>query len=325
MPETQVLFLHHLDDHNQRVVESNFESFARHGNDILGIRDEDVRGLPNSCPVSINGKIPRGSRRWATDVVLLNYVLDNRDRMTHNYYMFCEYDCYCECNIDSYCEPYREFDVCSPYLVTKKNEGGWGWFNSLNIKCEPIGLRPSTFVLFSKEALIAIAEKYVDLWGLMCDSNSEARLGSVASLIGLKIGQFKDLHFRASWGPARFQRNMTLYHPVKHLVSDKTFLPPMETLNFAGAWEFGRYGEPKMGTLVLQADGTISGYDNYNEAYWHESGDTISIYSGRGGLTSRFKNVVVDGGVCIGDYYHGDIHEEKMHTERCHWIRRIKL
>jgi hypothetical protein len=325
MPETQVLFLHHIDGRNDEVVSANLDSFRKCGNEVQPIHDADVRGLPNSIPVRVDGKIPRGSRWAGTDSVFLNYVLDNRDRLRHERYILCEYDCHCECNVNLYCEPYRHLDVCAPFVVTKKNDPGWGWFQSLNLDCELVGFRPAVFLLFSREAILSVAEKYVEVWNRISGSNCEARLGSVASLLGLKIGQFKDLHFRASWGPTRFQRNMSLYHPVKIPVSENTFLPHSETTNFAGVWEFGRSGSPRMGILVFQTDGTILNHYNYNESYWHESGDTISIYSGRGGLTSRFKNVVGDGRVCVGDYYHGDIHEEKMHTEGHHWIRRIKL
>lgn len=325
MPETQVLFLHHLDGRNDAVVEANYNSFLNCGNDILGIRDEDVRGLPGSFPVTVSGRIPRGSRRWATDTVLLNYVLEQKDSLKHKRYMFCEYDCLCECNLDIYCEEYGEFDICAPYLVTKKSEAGWGWFHSIDLPCEPLGLRPSTFILFSKDALVATAEKYESIWDRIKDSNSEARLGSVANLLGLKVGQFRDLVFNVSWGPTKFDRNGKLYHPVKDIVSGATFIPLHKTSELSGVWEFGRTNGPRLGVLILQTDGTIANYDNYNEVYWREEGDTLSLYSGRGGLTSRFHDVKSDGDICVGDHYDGNLAGEKVILEGHHWVRRVQI
>lgn len=317
--------MHHLDGRNDEVVSSNLDSFRKCGNDVLPIHDADGRGLTDSVPVRIDGKIPRGSRWASTDSVFLNYILENKDHLRHDRYMLCEYDCRCECNLDAYCEPYKHLDVCAPFVVTKNNDPGWGWFKTIEFDCEPVGFRPAVFLLFSRDAIVSVAEKYPEVWSRISKSNCEARMGSVASLLGLKIGQFRDLYYRASWGPARFHRNMSLYHPVKQPVSESTFLPWMETSKFAGVWEFGRAGRPRMGTLILQTDGTISNYDNYNEVYWHESGTTLSIYSGRGGLTSRFENVKSDGSVCHGDHYHGDINEDRLYLKGYHWIRRVKV
>ena len=324
MSETQVLFLHHLDGQNDEVVKSNLESFRRCGNEVQPIHDADGRGLPDSVPVRVDGRIPRGSRWAGTDSVFLNYVLDNPDRLRHDRYMLCEYDCRCECNVDLYCEPYLESDVVAPHVATRENDPGWGWFDSIFLDCPLVGFRPAVFLLFSKDAVVSVAEKYTEVWDRIYGSNCEARLGSVSSLLGLKIGQFKDLYYSASWGPSRFHRNMGLYHPVKRPVSDATFLPAHKISKFSGIWEFGRVGHHKMGTVVLQTDGTIANYENYNEVYWREEGDTISIYSGRGGLTSRFYDVKSDGSLCRGDYFHGDIHEDKLHTEGYHWIRKVK-
>lgn len=321
MSETQVLFLHHLDGRNDETARTNLESFIRRGNDALPIYDADSRGIPGSTPVRVDGKIPRGSRWTGTDSVFLNYILDNREKLRHDRYMLCEYDCYCECNLDLYCRPYLHLDICAPFIVTKDNEPGWGWFNSVRLDCNKVGLRPAVFLLFSKEAIISTAEKYLEVWDKISGSNCEARLGTVASLLNLKIGQFRNLYYSASWGPSKFHRNMGLYHPVKQPVSDATFLPHHKTSKLSGVWEFGRAGLPKMGTLTLQTDGTISGYDNYNEVYWREDGDTVSFYSGRGGLTSRFHNVANDGSICHGDHFHGDINEERLHTKGHHWIR----
>jgi hypothetical protein len=324
MADTQVLFLHHIDRNNRQVVESNFNSFLRCGNDILGIRDEDVEGLPGSYPVTLNGKIPRGSRRWDTDTVLLNYILEEKDRLKHKFYMFCEYDCYCECNLDIYCEPYRKFDVCSPFLVTNKNEGGWGWFENIKLPCEPIGLRPSVFVLFSRDAIVSIAEKYIEVWKDTQKSNSEARLGSVASLLGMKVGQFGDLVFNVSWGKTKFKRSNKLYHPVKTPFDHSQVIPDPESNEFAGVWEFGRKGQEKMAVLILQTDGTIANYDQYNEIYWSSSGKEVVFYSGRGAITSKFQDVNSDGSKCHGDYYDGNIDGEKVEIEGHHWIRRVR-
>lgn len=324
MSEIQVLFLHHLNSNNKEVVESNFNSFTRCGNEIIGIRNEDQEGLPGSIPVSLKGKIPRGSSRWSSpDTVFVNYILENKSSLKHRFYMICEYDCYCECNLDIFCEPYMHFDLCAPYVVTVKNEAGWGWFKTIKLPCDPIGLRPSTFILFSKEALVSIAEKYIEIWDHTKDSNGEARLGSVASLLGMRIGQFKNLVFNVSWGRTKFKRNSTLYHPVKTKFDSSQSIPEPHSEEYAGAWEFGRKDKEKMGTLILQTDGTIANYKNYNEVYWSSNDQNINFYSGRGGLTNRFSDVSSDGRKCKGDYCDGQIDGGKILIAGCHWIRRI--
>lgn len=323
MSSIQVLFLHHLDGKNDRVAESNIESFRRFGNDVVGICDEDSRGLPGSVKVPLNGRLPRGPRWASADTVYLNYLLDNRESLTHSHYMFCEYDCLCECNLDIQMDRYLSSDVCAPHVVTQGREPEWGWFKSMNIDCPLIGLRPAVFLLFSKESILRIADTYTEIWPLIKDSNCEARLGSVAALLGMNICQFVDVNFNASWGPARFMRNSGLYHPVKEPIKERTFLPRSKNCKFAGVWEFGRVGREKMNTLILQTDGTIQNNPDYNESYWFEEGDDISFYSGRGGLTSKFSGVKKDGSECVGDYYDGNISGESLLSASHHWIRRV--
>lgn len=323
MSSIQVLFLHHLDHTNVEVVKSNFNSFLKSGNDIVAIRDEDQDGLPGSYPVSINGLIPRGSRRWATDTVLLNYILENKHNLKHNFYMFCEYDCYCECNIETYYESYLNFDICAPHIITQKDEKDWGWFKEINLPCSLIGLRPSVFIVFSKKAILEIAAQYCILWDKIKNSNSEARLGSVASLLGIQIGRFKDLNFNVSWGKTKFKRNNKLYHPVKNKFSSSQIIPEPQTSNFAGIWDMGRINENKFATLILQTDGTIENYKNYNEVYWSSMNNELILYSGRGAVTSKFKNVYTDGEKYYGDYYDGNIDGEKILVPNLHWIKKI--
>lgn len=323
MPSVQVLFLHHLDGKNDRVAESNLESFRRFRNDVVCICDEDSRGLPDSVKVPLNGRLPRGSRWASPDTVYLNYILENRDNLTHSHYMFCEYDCLCECNLEIQMDRYLSLDIYAPHVVTQDKEPDWGWFKSINMDCPLVGLRPAVFLLFPKDAILRIADKYIETWPLIKDSNCEARLGSVASLLGINIRQFVDVNFNASWGPSRFMRNSGLYHPVKKPVEEGTFLPRSKTCGFAGVWEFGRVGHKKMNTLILQTDGTIQNDPNYNESYWFEKGDEILFYSGRGGLTSRFQGVKKDGSECIGDHYDGNISGESLLSASCHWIRKV--
>ena len=320
MADIQVIFLHH--DNGPAAV-SNFNSFLKCGNEIVGIRDEDMKGLPGSIPVTTRGRIPRGPRWASTDSIFLNYILGEKDRLRHSFYMLCEYDCYCECNIDTYCEPYTIFDVCAPHLVTKQNERDWVWFNNIKLPCDPVGLRPAVFLMFSKDAIVAVAEKYREVWGDMKNSNCEARLGSVASLMGMSIGQFKDLSFNVSWGKTKFKRSNKLYHPVKKPFSHDQIIPEPESLEFVGAWEFGRTGQEKMSTLILQTDGTIANSEQYNEKYWSNKGREVTFYSGRGAITSKFKEVCMDGARCHGDYYDGNIDGENISIGRYHWIRRV--
>jgi len=324
MADTQILFLHHLDRNNKHVVNSNFNSFVKCGNDILGIRDEDTQGLHGSCPVTTKGKIPRGPSRWkSTDTVFINYILESKDMLKHKFYMLCEYDCYCECNVDTYCDPYMKFDVCAPHVVTQKKEKDWGWFKGINLSCDLVGLRPSVFLLFSKDAIVAIAEKYVEIWGDIQNSNCEARLGSVASLLGMSIVQFKELSFNVSWGKTKFKRNNKLYHPVKSQFDQSQIIPEPDSNDFSGVWDFGRKNSEKIATLILQTDGTIANYDQYNETYWSSSEGEVVFYSGRGAITSRFHDANSDGRKCRGDYYDGEIDGEKVSIADYHWIRKV--
>lgn len=324
MAETLVLFLHHLNENNRSLTESNFSSFSRCGNEILGLHDSDSEGLPGSVAVSVNSKIPRGNRWTSPDSVFLNYILENKDNLSHKRYMLCEYDCYCECNIDVYCQEYLQFDVCSPHVVTKENDPGWGWFKNIFLDCDPVGFRPATFLLFSKESIVSVAEKYLEVWEAIKNSNCEARLGSISSLLGLKIGSFSGLEYNVSWGPTKFRRNMKLYHPVKTDFST-LLVPKPKTSEYSGAWTFGRLKDQKISTIILERDGTIANYDNYNEVYWSEEDGKITFYSGRGGITSVFLDVNKDGSVCVGDHYDGNISGEAVLIKDYHWISKVQL
>jgi hypothetical protein len=163
----------------------------------------------------------------------------------------------------------------------------------------------------------------MEVWSDMQNSNSEARLGSVASLLGMRVGQFKELGFNVSWGRTKFKRNNKLYHPVKEPISQSQFIPDPENQEFAGIWEFGRKNQEKMATLILQTDGTIANYEQYNEVYWSSSGKEVAFYSGRGGVTSKFRDVNLDGSRCSGDYYDGNIDGERISLKDHHWIRRV--
>lgn len=307
----QVLFLHNLTPQNEFATYQNFESFKKHGNDILGICDEDQRGLDNSFYVPLNSYIPRGSRRWNTERIILNYALINRDKLYHSHYMFCEYDCYTECNINKLCEPYKNYDIVAPNIITYEKDPNWQWFQDLqNIKDKNLltGFRPSVFILFKREALIKLAIEYQRSFDIIKNLNSEACLGFLSNKIGLNITEFKDLKINIDWVEINFIKNGKVYHPVKKNINEYKFLNFSKInsdFDQTGKWEFGRNkNQQLLGIVILNNDNSITEYDNFNEKFWEYKNNELLFYNGFGELTTKFKKI--QDNIYIGDYYYKD-------------------
>ena len=313
----QVLFLHNLTPQNEAVTIQNFNSFQYHGTNILGICDEDQRGLNNSFYVPLKSYIPRGSRRWNPERVILNYVLINRDKLFHSHYMFCEYDCYTECNINELCEPYKNYDVVAPNIITYEKDPNWQWFKDLqNIEDKNllIGFRPSVFILFKKEALIKLAIEYQQSLDLIKNLNSEVCLGFLSKKTELDIKEFENLKINIDWHEINFLKNNKVYHPIKKPIDQIKFINFEKTQwhsNKIGKWVFGRIKEKQvLGIICLNDDNSVTGYENFNEKFWEEKNDELLIYNGFGKLTTQFKKV--QDNIYFGDYYHNKI-EENYH------------
>lgn len=315
----QVLFLHNIDNYNEKVTLQNYNSFKEKNIDIQPIHDKDLKGLPDSFGVPLKSHIPRGSRRWSTETVLLNYILINKENLNHDYYMFCEWDCYCNCDLNKFIEPYINYDVVVPYIVNIKHEPGWMWFRDLSfikkqgLSNKKIGFRPSVFILFKKESIILLAEAYKKLWNLFKNLNSESRLGTICNLLNFKIGEYKNLGNSVAWFESVFRKESEIMHPVKMIISDDLYLkePPVDS-EFNGEWNFGSLKTSNKisevyGKIVLKPNGTIGGsYDNFNEKYWNIIDNNLLFYNGKGGITTIY-NKKIKNGIFVGDYYDGEI------------------
>jgi hypothetical protein len=324
----QVLFLHNLTPENEAVTIQNFESFKKNNTDILGICDSDQKGLEHSFFVPIDSYIPRGSRRWSPETVILNYILINKAKLTHSHYMFCEYDCYTECNINNFCKSYKDYDVVAPNIVTYNNEKNWQWFRDIKFdidKNKLIGFRPSVFILFKKEALIKLALAYQKYWKHIENLNSEVRLGFLSKNMGLSIAEFKDVKTNVNWFETKFIQNNKIYHPVKRNFEDyeKIHFKKIYDKSKVGEWFFGRLGEPNfLGTVSLNSDNSITGYDNFNEKFWEENNDEILFFNQIGGLTTKFRKF--KNNIYHGDFYNGQLfNKSKINKESAHIL--IKL
>ena len=306
----QVLFLHNLTPQNTDTTIQNFNSFKSVNTDIIGVCDEDQKGLEGSFYVPLNSYIPRGSRRWSPETVILNYALINKDKLNHSHYMFCEYDCYTDCNINELCDPYKNYDIVAPRIIHYHNEQNWQWFQPIKKKIninKLIGFRPSVFILFKKEALIKLALAYQKLWKIISNLNSEVRLGFLSKHLKFEIGEFKDLKINIEWFEIKFIKNNKIYHPVKKIIDQDLFINYQsadQNPHLIGDWHFGRLGERNfLGTVSLNADNTITNYDNFNEKFWEGRGDDLLFYNGSGGLTTHFRKVKDN--IYHGDYYNG--------------------
>lgn len=334
----QVLFLHNIDNVNEEVTIQNYNSFKEKNVDIQPIHDEDLKGLPDSFPVPIDSYIPRGSRRWSTETVLLNYILQNKDNLKHDFYMFCEWDCYCNCDLNKFIIPYTNYDVVAPYIVNVKHEPGWMWFRDLsflkkeNLSNKKIGFRPSVFILFKKESLILLAEAYKKLWNLFNNLNSESRLGTICNLLNFRIGEYKNLGNSVAWFESVFRKESEIIHPVKIKISNELYLEePPPSNSFSGEWHFGSlqssgkiskvYGE-----ITLNSNGTISGiYDNFNEKYWNVINKKLVIYNGKGGITTIY-NKEIKNGIYVGDYHDGEIlNRNRIIRKNAHFLLKKEL
>lgn len=325
----QVLFLHNLNDANKEITLQNYNSFRNNNIDIQPIHDEDLEGLTDSFPVPLKSHIPRGSRRWSTETVLFNYILLNQDNLIHDYYMFCEWDCYCNCDLNKFIQPYYDYDVCAPHIVFFEKEPNWQWFDgfpcNIKNKKKKIGFRPSVFILFKKESIIYLAKAYKKLWNFFNKINSESRIATISNLLDFKIGEYKNISNNVEWFECIFKKDSEIIHPVKHLISDKYFIPlPYENTLFSGKWNFSRLNETsRIGNLVLNKDGTISGYDNFNEKFWSESDDTLTFYNWSGGITTIFLKDKSNPNALVGNFYNGAIFNElKLINKNYHIIFR---
>lgn len=319
----QVLFLHHnVTSKNKDVMMQNFNSFKKNNTDIVGIYDSDLKGLENAIPIPLNSSIPRGDRRWSPENVILNYALINYKNLNHSHYMFCEYDCYTECNINELCEPYKDYDIVVPSIVTYEKEPDWQWFENLKSiedKNLLIGFRPSVFILFKKEALIKLAVEYQQNWESVKNLNSESRLGFLSKKLGFNISQFKDLEVNVSWFEINFLKNNKIYHPVKKQINEYQFIEFIKinpNSNKIGKWYFGRTEENiPLGIVCLNDNNYITEYINFNERFWEENGnDELLFYNGYGELTTKFKKS--ENNLYLGDYYYKNQIEKNKHFLR---------
>lgn len=327
------LFLHNLTSENSEVVIQNFNSFKKHGNLIIPIKDEDSEGLKDSIAIPVNSFIPRKPKthRWPSpDVVYINYILHNKDNLTSKYYMLSEYDCYCESNLDLLFNEYRGNDVVVPRFFNFEENPNWQWFQPVKNKIEKkflTGFIPGTFILFSREAIIRVAEKYKELWFLLEDTNVEARLGIVSRILNLKIKVYESFNSNIDWFPIHFRKNRSIYHPVKNIVNNSLFMksPEIDTKNY-GFWEFGRFDHDhnteKICNLYLQKDGIINHKFHSNETYWGEEGNNIFFYNSRGNITTIFNSQNND--LYIGDYYDGE-YNPQLKKEKYHWIKKYSV
>lgn len=318
----QVLFLHDLNESNEKIVKQNFSSFKDRKVDIQAIHDEDLLGLEGSFPVPLNSFIPRGSRRWSTETVLLNYILINEHKLQHDYYMFCEYDCYCNCDLNKFIKPYHKYDVTAPFIVNFENEPNWMWFYNLShIKQEDlinkkIGFRPSVFLLFKRESLIYLAQAYKKLWPFFQNVNSESRLGTLCNFLNFSIGEYKNLGNSVAWFESIFRKDSNILHPVKRLMTNEYFMdyPSSNNVFNNTTWYFARIeknNDHKVKTLLaklkLNKNGNINGYENFNEKFWNIQNNNLIFLNGKGGVTTIFKKL--NDNIFIGDYYNGEIFE----------------
>lgn len=326
----QVLFLHNLTSENTDVTMQNFNSFKKVNTDIIGICDEDQKGIEGSFYVPLNSYIPRGSRRWSPETVILNYALINKDKLDHSHYMFCEYDCYTDCNINELCEPYKEYDVVAPEILNYKDHPNWQWFQEIKNKVNTdnlIGFCPSVFILLKRESLIKLALAYQKIWAQVENLNSEVRLGFISKLLKLNIAEFKDLKINISWFPIRFIKNNKIYHPVKKILNQDLFmsyLPIDKNSDKVGKWYFGRLGDLHfLGQVYLNTDNSITLYENFNEKFWENKDDDLFFYNGAGGLTTHFKKFKDD--IYYGDYYNGKSGEaSQVVKEKAHILVKAK-
>lgn len=333
----QVLFLHNINAQNKEVTIQNYNSFKNYNVDIQPIHDQDLESLSDSFPVPLKSFIPRGSRRWSTETVLLNYILINKNNLQHDYYMFCEYDCYCNCDLNEFIKPYYDYDVTAPFIVKSDEEPKWMWFDGLSyfkkqeFKSKKIGFRPSVFLLFKKESLILLAEAYKKLWQFFKDLNSESRLGTICNLLNFNITEYNNLGNSVAWFESVFMKNSQIIHPVKFIINNNLFIeePPNDSL-FNGRWYFGSLKDSGQiskiyGDVTLNPDGTITGYNNFNEKFWNIKNNNLIIYNGKGGITTIFKNKIEDK-ILIGDLYNGEIlHSSRFKKKNLHFLVRYDM
>jgi hypothetical protein len=287
------LFLHHK---NNEVTRHNIDSFKKHGNTIITLRDAHAEHIEGDWIVPDKTPIPRGDLYWENDTTYLNYILMNRDSLTATHYMFCEWDCHVRCNLEKLLDKYKNNNVTVPHIITPEsaNKSMFRfWFDTPNPK-DLAAFQPSTFMLFKKEAIIKIAELVEKNWTSM-RTNTEARIGTASNMCGYFAEVFDyNIAGNIRYFSPKFIGDGLIYHPVKRLLTDEYFDTSKKiTSQYAGMWEFGRISDNKTlaHTFILDSTGRIGGsYRHYNETFWkeNENGDLI-IMNGDRDVTSVFK------------------------------------
>jgi hypothetical protein len=295
----RVIFLHH--DTSPETIR-NYQSFVDFGNKITAIHDSDSPGIEGSVSVPVTGThIPRGRKRWDSDTPILNYFIMNYDKLKETHYLFCEWDCHCRCNLEELLNNYQENDVTVPHTVTEQKEPGW-FFSKFDKSIPRLGFRPSTFLLYKKEALKEACEKIAGMWDLFSVSNSEARLGCVSKLLNQKIAVFDlPISSHINYFPLKFNNPKLLYHPVKSVMTDAYFVGSKQPSAYVGTWEFGNL-RGTIGTVKLLDNGHIDNYNHYNETFWRETPEGgLEFLNGDMIVTTRFGKELF-GQKLIGDF-----------------------
>lgn len=313
----RVLYLHHKNDN---ITKQNYESFVINGNKITAIRDADATGLDGSIPIPVtNMPIPRGNRYWDSDTPSLNYFLMNHENIKETHILLCEWDCHCRCNLEHYLSKYKDNDVTVPHIVTTKNDPKWDKFNNLlkaNIS-NPIGFQPSTFMLFKKEPLKKLCEYISKNWNILRQTNSEGRVGTAALLNDIKYREYDiEISKQTRWHPTKFTTPNSIYHPVKTDIINKYFNPEDQPDTFVDRWDFGPVGGIKYGTLILNKNGIVTGYDNFNETFWKECDGNLELRNGNYDITTLFSKQN------MAEYWCGDFYDGRKWTKNRHWLKR---
>jgi len=275
----------------------------------------------------------------------MSFILDNKNNLNYGYYLYSEWDCYCEANLDILFNKYKKNDVTVPMCISFVKENpdvlhfpDWTSFKGITDKIDHKFLRgfaPITFILFSKKSILAIAEKYKELWPLLKEIKNEARLGTVCKMLDLNIGTIKEQnwHYKYKYNPnvdwetkIHFKRKSNIYHPIKNIIDDNAFIkdPNIPTNNF-GLWKLyskDRLNYKKICNIYLQKDGFInSDIDNDELFYWGEHGQDIYFYNNQGNITSIFSEHE-NNNIYIGCKYDGE-YESKLQIARFYKLEKL--
>lgn len=249
------IFIHHKNDevtrHHWRLAQDHSESAiavsATHermeGQQSIYDYPEAARRL--ATHVDKNPSL----RARSTDLILIEWF--KAAKPEGDSFFIAEWDTLISMPVAEFVKPVATCPLSAATTRFPNREPEWSWFKELRslpaeIQSHACGVMPFLCIHVSRHALSTIANAYPSPG----TANSELRFGTVANASGFRPVHNPNAGPEITWKPlSMFGAGRTIYHPVKHMVTNKPWMTEpeikaLELLLFPGAHvlEYGAGG-----------------------------------------------------------------------------------